>query len=307
LKATGLSFSPSVEELNKVVSEKGPPTNASKTRICWMKNFERMSKKELIEELREKEKTDMSQFKQFMEKIEILNTQLAHRSLELELANSELEAFNSTISHDLRTPLATIHLYTEAILKHYAGDLDEQCLTYLKSIFGQIEYMNELINRQLKFSQAAFKEIKKEHVDLGSIARRIAANLRLKAPKRKVDFNIKKNLEVKGDKYLLQAVLENLIDNAWKYTGMKELAVIEFGVTEYEEKPACFVRDNGIGFDSSQAAKLFEPFRTMHRRDEFKGYGIGLATVKRIIQRHGGQVWAEGEVGKGATFYFTLG
>ncbi len=196
-----------------------------------MKNFERMSKKELIEELREKEKTDMSQFKQFMEKIEILNTQLAHRSLELELAQ--------------RT--------------------------------GSLQL------------------------------RRIAANLRLKAPKRKVDFKIKKNLEVKGDKYLLQAVLENLIDNAWKYTGMKELAVIEFGVTEYEGKPACFVRDNGIGFDSSQAAKLFEPFRTMHRRDEFKGYGIGLATVKRIIQRHGGQVWAEGEVGKGATFYFTLG
>lgn len=271
-----------------------------------MKNYERMSKKELIEELRKKEKPDMTQCKQFMEKIEILNTELAQRSIELELANSELEAFNSTVSHDLRTPLATIHMYTEAVLKHYGGDLDEQCLTYLKSIFGQTEYMNELINRQLKFSQAAFKEIKKEKVDLGNIAQRIAANIKLKDPERTADFKVKKKLEVEGDKYLLREVLENLIGNAWKYTGMKESAQIEFGVTEYEGKPACFVRDNGIGFDSSQAAKLFEPFHTLHRRDEFKGHGIGLATVKRIIQRHGGQVWAEGEVGKGATFYFTL-
>jgi light-regulated signal transduction histidine kinase (bacteriophytochrome) len=271
-----------------------------------MKNYERMRKKELIEELRKKEKPDMTQFKQHMEKFEILNTQLVHRSLELELTNSDLEAFNSTISHDLRTPLATIQMYTEAILKHYAGDLDEQCRAYLKSVFGQIEYMNELINRQLKFSQAAFKEIKKEKVDLGSIAQRIAANLKLNDPGRKADFKVKKKLEVKGDKCLLQEVLENLIGNAWKYTGMKESAVIEFGVMECGGKPACFVRDNGIGFDSSQAAKLFVPFQTLHSREEFKGHGIGLASVKRIIKRHGGQVWAEGKVGKGATFYFTL-
>ncbi len=271
-----------------------------------MKNYERMTKKELIEELREKEKPDMTQFKHFMEKIEILNTQLAQRPHELELANSELEAFNSTVSHDLRTPLTTIHMYTEALLKHRGGDLDDQCETYLKSILGQTEYMNELINRQMNFSQAAFKEIKKEKVDLGSIAERIAANLKLKDPERNTDFKLKKKLEVKGDKFLLQEVLENLIGNAWKYTGRKESAVIKFGVTEHEGKPVCFVRDNGIGFDSSQAAKLFEPFQTLHNRDEFKGHGIGLATVKRIIQRHGGQVWAEGKVGKGATFYFTL-
>lgn len=258
------------------------------------------------EELREQEKPDMTQCKQFMDKIVILNTQLAQRSYELELTNRELEAFNSTVSHDLRTPLATINMYTEAILKHYAGDLDEQCQIYLKSIFGQIKYMNELINRQLKFSQAAFKEIKKERVDLGSIAQRIAANLKLNDPGRKADFKVKKKLEVKGDRCLLQEVLENLIGNAWKYTGMKESAMIEFGETECQGKPACFVRDNGIGFDSSQAAKMFEPFQTLHRREEFKGHGIGLASVKRIIKRHGGQVWAEGKIGKGATFYFTL-
>ncbi|MCM2356954.1 MAG: ATP-binding protein [Geobacteraceae bacterium] len=166
--------------------------------------------------------------------------------------------------------------------------------------------MNELINRLLKFSQTACKEIRKETVDLGCIAQRIAANLKLKDPERKADLRVQKKLEVKGDRYLLQEVLENLIGNAWKYTGMKESAVIEFGEMEYEGKPACFVRDNGIGFDSSQATKLFVPFQTLHSRDQFKGHGVGLATVKRIIQRHGGQVWAKGEVEKGATFYFTL-
>jgi signal transduction histidine kinase len=166
--------------------------------------------------------------------------------------------------------------------------------------------MNGLINRLLMFSQAAYKELKKEKVDLGRIAQRIASNLKLKDPARKVVFKTKKKLEVEGDKYLLQEVLENLIGNAWKYTETKESTVIEFGVTEFEGNPTCFVRDNGIGFDANQAGKLFEPFQTLHDRDLFKGHGIGLATVKRIIQRHGGKVWAEGEIGKGATFYFTL-
>jgi light-regulated signal transduction histidine kinase (bacteriophytochrome) len=260
----------------------------------------------LIEDLRNNEVPGMTRCKQFMEKITTLNSQLAQRSHELELANRELEAFNLMVSHDLRTPLATINMYTEATLKHCGGNLDEQCRTYMKSILVQSEYMNELINRLLNFSQTACKEIKKEKVDLSSIAQRIATNLKLKDPERKADLKVQKKLVVKGDRYLLQEVLENLIGNAWKYTGMQETAVIEFGATENEGKTACFVRDNGIGFDSAQAAKLFVPFQTLHSRDEFKGNGVGLATVKRIIQRHGGQVWAKGEIGKGATFYFTL-
>ncbi len=271
-----------------------------------MKNYDRMSKKELIEELREKEKFDVMQFKQYMEKIEILNTQLAERSYELEVLNSDLEAFNSTVAHDLRTPLSSISLYTESLLKHYGRDLDEESMTYLKSISLQTEYMKELINRLLKFSQASFKEIKKENVNLTRIAQRVAANLKLKAPERKVDFKIRNGLEVNGDKYLLQDVLENLLGNAWKFTGLKESAAIEFGVTDQDGKPAYFIRDNGVGFDRTQAAKLFVSFQRLHSGDEFKGYGIGLAAVKRIIQRHAGKVWAEGEVGKGATFYFTL-
>ena len=259
-----------------------------------------------IKELHNNELPDMAHCKQFMEKIVILNTQLAQRSHELESTNRELEAFNSTVSHDLRTPLATINMYAESTLKHCGNNLDEQCRTYLKSILVQSEYMNELINRLLQFSQTACKEIKKENVDLGSIARRIAANLRLQDPEREADVKVPKRLVVRGDKYLLQEVLENLIGNAWKYTGRQKAAVIEFGAMEHEGKPACFVRDNGIGFDSGQAAKLFVPFQTLHSRAEFKGHGVGLATVKRIIQRHGGQVWAKGEVGKGAIFYFTL-
>jgi light-regulated signal transduction histidine kinase (bacteriophytochrome) len=265
-----------------------------------------MSKKELMEELRTRELPDMAHLKPLLEKIELLNTRLAERSFELESANRELETFNSTVAHDLRTPLATIHMYTEATLKHCGGNLDQQCQTYLRSIFRQTEYMNGLITRLLKFSQATHKEIKKEQVDLGRIVLRIAANLKLKDPERKAVFKTEKKLEVNGDKFLLQEVMENLLGNAWKFTSMKKSTVIEFGVTDYEGKRACFVRDNGIGFDPNQAEKLFEPFQTLHSRDEFKGHGLGLASVKRIIQRHDGQVWAEGEVGKGATFYFTL-
>lgn len=272
-----------------------------------MSNYERMSKKALIEELRKREKPDMAQFKQLMEKIEVLNTDLAHKSHELELVNTELEAFNSKVSHDLRAPLSAIHMFTEAILRHCGGALSSECRTHIQSIFEQTEYMKELINRLLKFSQAAFKEIKKEKVDLGTIAERIAVNLRMQTPERRVTFIVAKKIEVKGDKYLLREVLENLIGNAWKFTRMKESAVIEVGETEYEGKAVYFVRDNGIGFDAGQASKLFESFQILHDRKEFNGYGIGLATVKNIIQRHGGQVWAEGEIGRGATFYFSLG
>ena len=174
------------------------------------------------------------------------------------------------------------------------------------SIFSQTKYMNQLLNSLMEFSRATCKEIQKERVDLSSIANIIAVNLKLNDPGRSADFNIMAEIEVSGDKCLLQEVLENLIGNAWKYTGMEESSTIEFGVTEHDGNPAYFVRDNGIGFDMNQTAKLFGIFQRLHCNDEFKGYGIGLAAVKRIIQRHGGEVWAEGEVGKGATFYFTL-
>lgn len=251
--------------------------------------------------------------RQICKQFEMLNTQLTHRSRELEeenfklkLANHELEALNYTVSHDLRTPLTAICMYAQAVLKHCGNNLDEQCKTSLISIFSQTRYMNQLVNSMLDFSRASCKEIEKELVDLSSMAKKIAANLKLNDPERTADIKIADGIKASGDKCLLQEVLENIIGNAWKYTAMNESTKIEFGVTEHDGKPAYFVRDNGIGFDMNQAAKLFGIFQRLHCNDEFKGYGIGLAAVKRIIQRHGGEVWADGAVGEGATFYFTL-
>jgi light-regulated signal transduction histidine kinase (bacteriophytochrome) len=244
---------------------------------------------------------------------EILNPQLTPLSRELEeeniklkLANSELETFNSIVSHDLRTPLSIISLYAQAVLRHCGNSLDEQCQAYIMSILSQTDYMNQLLNNMMVFSHASCKEIQRERVDLSGIANKISTNLKLINPERSVEFNLMAGIEVSGDKCLLQDVLENLIGNAWKYTGKKELAKIDFGVKDHDGKQAYFVRDNGIGFGMNQTAKLFGIFQRLHCNDEFKGFGIGLATVKRIIQRHGGKVWAEGEVGKGATIYFTL-
>jgi two-component system, sensor histidine kinase and response regulator len=235
-----------------------------------------------------------------------LSRELEEENIKLKLANSELETFNSTVSHDLRTPLSIISMYAQAVLRHCGNNLDEECQTYVMSILSQTEYMNQLLNNMMVFSHASCKEIQKERVDLSGIANKISTNLKLIDPDRSVDFNLMAGIEVSGDKCLLQDVLENLIGNAWKYTGKKDLATIDFGVKDHDGKQVYFVRDNGIGFGMNQTANLFGIFQRLHCNDEFKGFGIGLATVKRIIQRHGGKVWAEGEIGKGATIYFTL-
>jgi two-component system, sensor histidine kinase and response regulator len=264
-----------------------------------MNNHNNMDKEELTDEFCRKETLCSAS-------PERIRAELEEENIKLKLANRELEAFNSTVSHDLRTPLSTILLCAQAVLRHCGNNLDEQCQTYIMSIFSQTNYMNQLLNSLMEYSRASCKEIQKERVDLSSIANKIVANLRLNDPERTVNFNIMADVEVSGDKCLLQEVLENLIGNAWKYTGLKESSTIEFGVTGQDEKPAYFVRDNGIGFDMNQAPRLFEIFQRLHCKDEFKGYGIGLASVKRIIQRHGGEVWAEGKVGKGATVYFSF-
>src|SRR6185369_4807209 len=255
----------------------------------------------------------MMEFRQNRDQTGILNphltqltSELEEENIKLKLANLELEAFNTSVSHDLRTPLSTICIYAQAVLRHCGNNLDEQCQTYLMSILSQTDYMNQLLNNMMVFSHASCKEIQKEMVDLSSIANNISSNLKLIDPDRSVEFNLMDGIEVSGDKCLLQDVLENLIGNAWKYTGKKESATIEFGVKDHDGIRAYFVRDNGIGFCMNQTAKLFGIFQRLHCNDEFKGFGIGLATVKRIIQRHGGKVWAEGEIGKGATIYFTL-
>ncbi|HEY6871174.1 MAG TPA: PAS domain S-box protein [Geobacteraceae bacterium] len=249
---------------------------------------------------------DITERKQAAEEIEKLNTDLAARAAELESANTDLEAFNYSVSHDLRKPLTVINGYCQAIMALCGDSLDAQCRRYLRETYDGTLSMNRLINALLDFSRLAHCEIKTEAVDLSAMAGNITAELTAAEPERRVAFAISEGVTANGDPALLRAVLENLIGNAWKYTGQREEAVIEFGKAEVDGMPACFVRDNGAGFDMAYAEKLFLPFQRLPGVDAFRGHGIGLATVERIIRRHGGKVWAEGEPGKGATFWFTV-
>jgi PAS domain S-box-containing protein len=249
---------------------------------------------------------DITERKRMEEKIELLNTDLAARALELETANRELEAFNYTVSHDMRIPLTAISGYAQVIQEMCGANLDEHCKEYLRDICDGTLRMGELIETLLNFSCLLRSELHRETVDVSGIAKSVAADLAMAEPGRRVAFTIAEGVTVQGDPKLMRAVLENLLGNAWKYTGARQEAVIEFGVAEIEGKPACFVRDNGAGFDMAYAEKLFIPFQRLPGAHEFKGHGIGLATVQRIISRHGGRVWAEGEPGRGACFYFTL-
>lgn len=249
---------------------------------------------------------DITDRKLMGEEIERLNTNLAAHAAELESANRELEAFNYTVSHDMRKPLTNINSYCQVIQEMCGVNLGEQCQGYIREIYEGTLRMNELIDTLLNFSQLMRNELHREPVDLSGIAKTVAAELQLTEIGRRVSFRIAEGMTAYGDAKLLRVVLENLLGNAWKYTGAREEAVIEFGVADIDGKPACFVRDNGAGFDMKYAEKLFIPFQRLPGADEFKGHGIGLATVERIIRRHGGKVWAEGKPGKGANFWFTL-
>jgi len=250
---------------------------------------------------------DITNRKHVEEEIKRLNTALAARAAELETANRDLEAFNYTVAHDLRKPLTVINGYCQAILELYGGKLDKQCKGFIQKAFGGTLRMNRLINALLNFSRMGHVNPRRERVDLSAIAQEVALELRQSETKRLVTFLIADKIMANGDWDLLQVVLDNLLGNAWKYTGMREKVVIEFDVMQINGEPAYFVRDNGEGFDMADAGKLFTPFQRLPGAEEHKGFGIGLATVERVILRHGGQIWAEGEPGKGATFYFTLG
>lgn len=224
----------------------------------------------------------------------------------LETANRDLEAFGYTVSHDLRSPLSCITGYAQLLLELCVGRLDEQCKGFVEDIRDAAGRMEQLITTILHFSQVTRKEMNRQAVNLSRLAQAVMLDLKMREPDRRVSFTIAEGVEVDGDAKLLRVVLENLIGNAWKYTGKREEARIEFGTAYIEGAPACFVRDNGAGFDMGQADKLFRAFDRLHDSDEFEGLGIGLATVQRIIERHGGRIWAEGAPGRGATFWFSL-
>ncbi|HEY6872570.1 MAG TPA: ATP-binding protein [Geobacteraceae bacterium] len=249
---------------------------------------------------------DISERRQLAEKLEILHTDLAARSAELESANIDLEAFNYTVSHDLRKPLTVINSYCQIVQELCGTTLDEQCRGYMREMYEGTLRMNRLIDTLLEFSRVTRVDMRHDKVDLSTIAQEVALGLQAAEPERRVTFRIAERISADGDAGLLRVLLDNLIGNAWKYAGTREETVIEFGVAEVDGKPAFFVRDNGSGFDMAHADRLFIPFQRLPGT-EAEGHGIGLATVERIVKRHGGRVWAEGEPGMGATFYFTLG
>lgn len=224
----------------------------------------------------------------------------------LEAANKELEAFSYTVSHDLRAPLRSISGFSQVLVEDYGDALEEEGKDAIGRIQAATQRMGRLIDDLLKLAQVSRSELHKERVDLSREAQAIAAELKAAEPGRAVAFEIQEGLTAEGDPRLLRVVLTNLIQNAWKFTRKKGEARIEFGAVKKEGKTVYFVRDNGAGFDMAYVDKLFAPFQRLHGAGEFEGTGIGLATIQRIIRRHGGEVRAEGEVDRGATFSFTL-
>lgn len=228
------------------------------------------------------------------------------RTAQLEASNKELEAFSYSVSHDLRTPLRSIDGFSQAILEDCAGALNDQGKSHLHRIRSAAQRMASLIDDLLNLAKLTRAEIHAERLNVSNLARSVAAELRRAHPGREVEMQIEDGLEAIADCRLLRVVLENLLGNAWKFTSQRAHANIEFGKAEANGDAAYFVRDNGAGFDAAYAERLFGAFQRLHAMTEFPGTGVGLATVQRIIHRHGGRVWAEGTVDRGATFYFTL-
>jgi signal transduction histidine kinase len=230
---------------------------------------------------------------------------------ELEGTNRELEAFSYSVSHDLRAPLRAIDGFSQILQEDYEQVLDEEAMDYLGRVRAASGHMATLIDDLLDLSRVGRRPLRRERVDLARLATEIVEELKESRPEREVEFVAAENIMAWGDASLLKVALENLLGNAWKFTARERAARIEFGVDRKPDptlpSPVYYVRDNGAGFDQAYADKLFGAFQRLHGQDEFEGTGIGLATVARIVHRHGGGVWAEGKVGEGATFYFTLG
>jgi PAS domain S-box-containing protein len=232
---------------------------------------------------------------------------LRRANMEAAASNRELEAFSYSVAHDLRSPLRSIDGFSQAILEDNGHQLDERGRKNLARVRAAAQRMAHVIDGLLSLSRVSRAEVRRERVNLTRVARAIGERLRMADEHRDVEIVVQEGVMADGDGNLLAAVMENLLANAWKFTSQRPKAHIEVGTTSKDGKLTYFVRDDGAGFDMAYAGKLFGVFQRLHGAAEFPGTGIGLATVQRIVRRHGGQIWAEGEVGRGATFFFTLG
>jgi len=254
---------------------------------------------------------EVEQRKRAQEEIRALNEDLerrvALRTEQLEAANRELSSFAYSVSHDLRAPLRAIDGFSRILLEDYGRQLDPEGRDHLQRVSQAACRMGELIDDLLSLSRMTRAELRHDRVNLSDCAEAILEELRARDPHREVSCSVEADIVVDGDATLLRAVMENLIGNAWKFTVRSPRGRLEFGRLAHSDAPVFYVRDNGVGFDMRYADKLFGPFQRLHAASEFEGHGIGLATVQRILHRHGGRIWAEAEVGRGATFFFTLG
>jgi light-regulated signal transduction histidine kinase (bacteriophytochrome) len=273
---------------------------------------------ELLAELR----AEITERQQAEQRTQALNQGLNQALIELKAVNQELEAFSYSVSHDLRAPLRSIDGFSQALLEDCLAQLDTTGQDYLRRIRSATQRMGQLIDDLLTLARVTRSDMHREAVNLSQIAETLCQHLQQGHPDRPVEFTIQPNLTVYGDSHLLQIVLDNLFNNAWKFTSRQIHPQISFGTTipgtsvpgtsvpdttvPDSGSPVYFIRDNGVGFDMAFVNKLFKPFQRLHGMQEFPGNGVGLATVQRIIHRHGGQVWAEGALNQGSTFYFTL-
>ena len=303
-----------LHEIEKVLAIEGTQ-NRSKVRPVEVKEVDfyrqynvRLVRKleDKVEEIAQKNRALAAKELALYEANARLEKRVAQRTQELEAVNKEMEAFNYSVSHDLRAPLRRIDGFSQALHEEYAVQLGEQGQDYLQRICRAVGHMGELIDGMLELSRLNHSELVRESVNLSALAEVEITRLREAEPDRKVEVYIRPDIVVEGDRRLLGIVFNNLLSNAWKFTVKTTQAYIEFGVTERESEAAYFITDNGAGFDMQHAEKLFGAFQRLHATEEFPGIGIGLASVARSIHRHGGRVWAEGEIDKGATFYFVL-
>jgi signal transduction histidine kinase len=234
-----------------------------------------------------------------------MEREVKHRLADLEHANRELDAFSYSVSHDLRAPLRAVDGFSKALAEDCSAELGKQGVEYLERIGNGVKRMSGLIDDLLGLSKVSRAPIAPGDVDLSSLATAIVSELRRAQPHRELSVDIARDLVARGDPHLLEVALANLVGNAWKFTSRSEAPRLEVG-RQAADEPTFFVRDNGAGFDMAYATRLFSPFQRLHAAGEFEGTGIGLAIVQRVIARHGGRVWAEAAVGRGATFFFTL-